>query len=256
MCKSKAEGGQRCASHIRKNHASKLSRKVEAAKNLEFRKQQLEQKDNWETRRNLANAERLLAKAEAEFQDAEAEKMELDLRPTEKNHGKGKSLTKFIGSCLKPGEWEQLNHDARERGISRSELVRERLDGYPTINPVLAGVSPWQKWEGDRSPYRQPTQGVKGNYHRESRGVRVTEADLTRLEREAGLFGLKRSDYVRALVMGRDPRTFGYHISAEHAEEQLWMLETVEHAGRVEPQNVQAFWQERIQAERNLLAAA
>lgn len=254
MCKSKAEG-ERCASHIRKNHASKLSRKVEASKNLEFRKQQLEQKDNWETRRNLANAERLLAKAEAEFQDAEAEKMELDLRPTEKNHGKGKSLTKFIGSCLKPGEWEQLNHDARERGISRSELVRELLEGLPTFNPVLAGVTPWQKWEGERSSFRQATQGKKGNYTRESRGIRVSETTLKRLEKEAGIFGLTTSDYVRAIVLQKDPRTFGHHISAEYASAQIQIFEQAEKIGNVEPQNVQTFWRERIEAERKLAAA-
>lgn len=258
MCKSQVDGGQRCdnADHIRKRLAKSRTQRVEAEKHLQNRIKECEANKNWQTERNLESARNMLAKAKVRLEQAEAAKMEFDLQPTEKNHGKGKGLDKFIGACFKPGEWERLDEEARARGINRSDLVRERLDGYPSINPVLAGVSPWQKWEGDRSPYRQPTQGVKGNYRRESRGVRVTEADLTRLEREAGLFGLKRSDYVRALVVGLDPRTYGHHISAENAEEQLAVIEQVEQAEKVEPQNVQAFWRERIQAERKLAAAA
>ena len=256
MCKSKAEGGARCASYIRKNYAKRLEAKVAAEEAVRYLRKEAKSKRDDATKERLASAELVLVTEIAKLDVAEALKLELDLRPKEKQRGKGKGLTKFIGSCFKPDEWELLDHRAKERGITRSALVRELLDGLPTFNPVLAGVSPWQKWEGERSPFRQATQGRKGNYTRESRGIRVSETTLKRLEREAGLFGLTTSDYVRAVVLGKDPRTFGHHVSAEYATEQLAAIQRVEEAENVEPQNVQAFWQERIRAERNLLAAA
>lgn len=275
MCKSKAAGGKRCRSHIYANYNNKLEWKERWEETLDQRWAKIlrfTEVRNWKTlteeeretykakayahdRRNLINAENNVAKFTQLVEEAELEKMNYELTLQKRTRKSGKK--QFLGVDLKQEEWDYLTQVAIDRGYSsRSELVRELLNGLPVIRPFLAGTESVQHWDGTNTWGRQPTTGRKGNYYREAHGVRVTEDELQRLEREAGLFGLTRSDYVRALVMGRDPRTFGYHISTIRREESLNVIAKAEQIAGVTEQNVQQYWAEAIRKEREEPQAA
>lgn len=250
MCRSKAENGARCAGHVRAEHTKWKQRKEQQEMKLA---QIIKDRDEGKPirKQTVDRARAALAKSNSKVEQAEAELADIELRKEKNVRGRGQSLNKFLGGCLKPEEWDALRAEATQKETTVSELVRERLNGYPAIKPVLAGDRPWQRWnDGATGGRRIPTQGGGNNYQRENQGVRVSETKLAQLEREAGLFGLTRSDYVRSLVMGVDPRTFGHHISTGYAENQIAHIKRVENINNVTPATAQEYWTEAIRKER------
>ena len=210
---------------------------------------------NTKSRKDVQNAQIALSRVEAKRVSLKAEEKELEERATFKSGEGEEGLTEFLGNDLSGDDWNTLDEAARDNGYeSRSAYVRELLQSLPTIvgSASEAGKlpvkgAPASNW--GRRP-TQGTQGGQGSYERHGRGVRVTRTELERLEKESALFGISRSDYVRCLLLGDDPRKFGHHVGSSTAEDTRKRNSYFEESNGVGALEAQAWWHDHIRAIR------
>jgi hypothetical protein len=237
--------GKRCATHIRENYKKQQEAEELWASEVSVRRTQVAASPNRRTRQSLRVAEGALAKAKEKVEAARAEHQEQEDREAKivKPQGNGQ-LTDFAATLFKGEEWEGLANEAAGRGISRSELIRERLGQLPRITARTASPRPPVE---TKTHGRQPTDGTEGIYRRETRGVRIPPEVLVRLDAEASLFGLSRSDYTRALVLELDPRRLGNHVGSSNAQTIAEQLQAHEAANNVTAADAASYWQEQVQ---------
>lgn len=251
MCRAIADGGVRCIGHLRKARDTAEAKLDDWTAKVNQRRIIVENHDTKENRRNLERAEANVETYTARLASLVVEEAEAEARraAAEANKQNTKALKQFLACELKPEEWELIREEAKALGYdSRSQLVRKRLTGLPEIRSVEGAKTPKQEWRGNQSPYRQATQGKNRpqGYEREANGVRVDADTLERLDREAELFGISRSDYVRALMLDLDPRSLGHHIGRKKSDE-LWEFITVEEQGHIiTAQDARTYWHNRI----------
>lgn len=245
MCRT---AGRRCHSHVEQDHTRAVARlnKWKAAIP--------EREDAYQISQTSKNLERLqTAKRNLDVEEAKVTAFNKELQKIKDRAASatGDGLGDFAGMNLKGSEWEQLAEEAAASGVSRSELIRDKLNRLPEISPLGAASLPRPEYKGDTTIGRHPTNGVTdGEYKRHCRGVRIDERTRERLKDEAAIFGLETSDYERCLVMGLDPRAIGHHHKQEKADALREKIEDLENPANVNPQTVQNFWHEKVQEVR------
>lgn len=245
MCRA---GGRRCHSHVEQDKTNALARLNKWREALPDREAAYQQH---QTSKNLERLEAAKRNLKIEEEKVAAFTQELQKIKDRAGSATGSGLAEFAGVNLKGSEWELLAAEAASAGVSRSELVREKLDSLPVIAPVGAAALPRPEYKGDNTIGRHPTNGVtEGDYKRGPRGVRYDETNNARLKDEAAIFGLETSDYMRCLVMGLDPRSIGHHHKQEKADSLREKIEDLENPADVNPQTVQNFWHQKVQEVR------
>lgn len=249
MCRAKTEGGRRCLGHIRKQKASLESQLAYWEMELDYRTKRVEGAPNAENRNRVARVENRITSIRNKIDAVMLEETEAEIRKEREAEARanapvGQKKDKELGAYLKPGEWAELEAQARDYGLTLSALVRKRLNEPPYIADVRSGVRTRVERKGHHAPFRDATEGVNdnGEYHRGKRRIRVTEATNQRLTEEADLFGLTRSDYARCLLLDIDPRTFGHHLGDDTVEAQTRAFFQAEEAEGVDDESVKGFW--------------
>lgn len=251
MCRAISEGGVRCVGHLRKARDTAEMKLDDWTAKVNQRRIIVENHDTKENRRNLERAEANVEAYTAKLASLVVEEAEAEARKAaaEANKQNTKALNQFLACELKPEEWELIREEAKALGYnSRSQLVRKRLTALPEIRSVEGANTPKQEWRGNKSQFRQPTQGrnrLRG-YEREANGVRVDADTLERLDREAELFGISRSDYVRALLLDLDPRSLGHHVGRRRSEELQDFITLEEQGHIITAQDARTYWHNRI----------
>lgn len=245
MCRA---GGRRCHGHVEQDKTNALARLKKWREALPVREAAYQQH---QTSKNLERLEAAKRNLTIEEEKVAAFTKELEKIKDRGSRDTGSGLSEFASVNLKGSEWEHLAAEAEEAGVSRSELVRERLASFPVITPVGAATLPRPEYKGDTTIGRHPTNGVtEGDYKRGARGVRYDETNNARLKDEAAIFGLETSDYMRCLVMGLDPRSIGHHHKQEKADSLREKIEDLENPAELTPQTVERFWHEKVQQVR------
>lgn len=257
MCKAKSEGGQRCAGCLRKKQTRTNKAYDDWVKRVAEVEYQIENEIPAPNKaRNLVIAKRNLEETIEKMGKVAVELAEAEVRRNEKIKTKPQAKNRFMGADLKASEWAILTEEAKALGYkSRSALIRKRLRDLPTIKSVEATSTKRQEWENGAGATwgRQPTTGAKGNYERGSRGVRTDDATIERLEAEAEIFGITRSDYTRCLLLDLDPRSLGHHIGEKRAEELREKVGNREQNHTVTAQDTKTFWTDQVlEVRRNL----
>jgi len=253
MCKSKIDGGQRCLGHISQFKEQQQRKADYWQDEVERRAERLEASPSAVNRRNLSIAESALGKAQKKVEGFQQEEETILARRAEKSdEGKTASKDIFLAPDLRTDEWEELDRLAGEGWESRSDLVRTRLLDLPAISKASAEQVGRQKFDGGGNGWgRRPTQGTAGKYLRESRGVRIDEETQERLNEEAAVFGITRSDYVRCLLFKQDPRKVGHHIGDKGAEVLQGNASYREELAGVDGAGAPAYWKGQIKAIRS-----
>lgn len=215
MCRSKAEGGNRCRSHIKMTLNQQKEKLDYWLIEVEQRKLQAENEPNALNRRKVRDGEKALEGQKEKISALDDELFEAEKRASQERKTRKPVHTSFLNADLRQDEWEQLNQEARLLGYrNRSQFIRARLTEMPTIEASKAEDIPYLEIHGGNDTGGRPaTEGVSGSYERGTRGVKLPPAELERLEAEADIFGISRSDYVRALILGQDPRKLGNHMA-------------------------------------------
>lgn len=248
MCRAKSEGGVRCVGHLRSLQEKYNSDMDYWTSEVESRTAKVEQANTSRNRRDLRIAERKVDESINGLGTVAVEMAEAEARRAAAEKKEKRTKTTFVGADLKESEWALLTEEAKALGFSnRSELIRSRLQQLPEIRGVEAVSTPRQEWAGSGNPYgRNPTQGRKAGYERENRGVRIDDGTLNRLEAEAEVFGLTRSDYTRCLLLDLDPRSLGHHIGKKNTEYIEGKLATQEEAHIITAQDAKTFWHDQV----------
>lgn len=261
MCRAKSESGRRCLGHIRKQKTHLQQQLMVWQIEVQRREKIVEQQPTSRNRRDLQVATTRVETTHKKIDEVLLEETKAEMRKQEQAEAKAKQpvsqrKNKELGAYLKPGEWAELEAQARDYNIPLSTLVRKRLNEPPYIENVLSGVKTRVQRKGHHSSFRDATEGVNdaGMYQREKRRIRTTEATNQRLTEEAFLFGLTRSDYARCLLLDIDPRTFGYHLGDDQVEANTRMFRTAEESNGVSSEDVKGFWLERVGQVRNKYA--
>lgn len=215
MCRSKADGGYRCRSHIRQTLDQQIEKLDYWLIEVERRKAQAEEEPNALNRRKVRDGEKALQGQKEKVVALDDELLEAEKRASQEKKTRKPVHTSYLNADLRQDEWEQLNEEARLLGYkNRSHFIRARINEMPTIEASRGEDLPYLQINGGNGTGGRPaTEGVAGDYERGTRGVRLSPAELERLDAEANIFGLTRSDYVRALILGQDPRKLGHHMA-------------------------------------------